>query len=398
MTPRPGPWAAGRVDVQGHRGARGLVVENTLESFTAAYAAGVSGVEVDVRLSADGEVVVWHDAVLMPHKARSDTPGLVGARIADLTLAELRAVDVGSQTLEAFPDQRPSPGAHIATLAEVLALGLDHPTDVWWTVELKVDPTDPREVERRPLLVEKVLACLHDAGLDDRSFVHSFDWSVLELSRDLAPAVARSALVASGVTWVPGSPWTGSVRVGETHIDVCAGAAAVGAHVISPEHVLVDQAFVARARELGLGVLPWTVNDVGTMRALAEAGVDGLVTDYPDLAAVVLADLVGGAPSGVAHRRAEAHRRTRRRATPSGEEGPSRRPGPSPAPPAPLGAEPGRRPWHTRAVDRSPLWAPRPSVERRVGPPAPTRSLERRSSERHHPVDGADVNRSGIRR
>ena len=290
-------WTDRGFDLQGHRGAKGLVVENTLESFTAAYAAGVSGVELDVRLSADGEVVVWHDAVLLPHKARSTTPGLVGSRVADLTLAELRSVDVGSQTLEAFPGQRPSPGAHIPTLAEVLALARDHPSDVWWTVELKVDPTDPAEVASRPLLVQKVLACLHEAGLDDRSFVHSFDWAVLELSRDLAPAVARSALVESGVTWVPGSPWTGSVRVGETHIDVCAGAAAVGAHVVSPEHVLVDEAFVARARELGLGVLPWTVNDVGTMRALAEAGVDGLVTDYPDLAAVVLADLVGSTPS-----------------------------------------------------------------------------------------------------
>ena len=290
-------WTARGFDLQGHRGAKGLVVENTLESFTAAYAAGVSGVELDVRLSADGEVVVWHDAVLLPHKARSATPGLVGSRVADLTLAELRNVDVGSQTLEAFPGQRPSPGAHIATLAEVLALGRDHPSDVWWTVELKVDPTDPAVVASRSLLVEKVLACLHEAGLDDRSFVHSFDWAVLELSRDLAPAVARSALVEAGVTWVPGSPWTGSVRVGETHIDVCAGAAAVGAHVVSPEHVLVDEAFVSRARELGLGVLPWTVNDVGTMRALAEAGVDGLVTDYPDLAAVVLADLVGSTTS-----------------------------------------------------------------------------------------------------
>lgn len=286
-------WTARGFDVQGHRGAKGLVVENTLEGFTAAYEAGVSGVELDVRLSADGEVVVWHDAVLLPHKARSGTPELVGARVADLTLAQLRTVDVGSQTLEAFPDQRPVPGAHIATLAEVLSLGAARSSDVWWTVELKVDPSDPAEVASRPLLVEKVLACLHDAGLDGQSFVHSFDWAVLELSRDLAPAVARSALVESGVTWVPGSPWTGSVRVGETHIDVCAGAAAVGAQIVSPEHVLVDEAFVSRARELGLGVLPWTVNDVGTMRALVEAGVDGLVTDYPDRAAVVLAELVG---------------------------------------------------------------------------------------------------------
>lgn len=293
-------WTARGFDVQGHRGAKGLVVENTLESFRAAYEAGVSGIELDVRLTADGEVVVWHDAVLLPHKVRSDTPGLVGSRIADLTLAQLRSVDVGSQTLEAFPDQQPAAGAHIATLAEVLSLGVEHPSGIWWTVELKVDPSDPAEVATRRLLVEKVLACLHEAGLDDQSFVHSFDWAVLELARDLAPAVGRSALVEAGVTWEPGSAWTGSVRVGETHIDVCAGAAAVGAHVVSPEHVLVDEAFVARARELGLGVLPWTVNDTGTMRALVEAGVDGLVTDYPDRAAAVLADLVDARTAGSA--------------------------------------------------------------------------------------------------
>jgi glycerophosphoryl diester phosphodiesterase len=285
-------WTARGFDVQGHRGAKGLVVENTLEGFRAAYAAGVSGIELDVRLSADGEVVVWHDAVLLPHKASSTTPGLVGSRVADLTLEQLRSVDVGSQTVEGFPDQQPASGARIATLAEVLALAAEQPSDVWWTIELKIDPTDPGEVASRRLLVEKVLACLRDAGLESQSFVHSFDWAALEISRDLAPAVARSALVEDGVTWVPGSAWTGSVRVGETHIDVCAGAAAVGAHVVSPEHVLVDHSFVTRARELGLGVLPWTVNDVGTMRALVESGVDGLVTDYPDRAAAVLEGLV----------------------------------------------------------------------------------------------------------
>jgi glycerophosphoryl diester phosphodiesterase len=294
-------WTDRGFDVQGHRGAKGLVVENTLESFRAAYEAGVSGIELDVRLSADGEVVVWHDAVLLPHKAWSETPGLVGSRICDLTLEQLRSVDVGSQTLEGFPDQRPAMGAHIATLAEVLALAAQHPSDVWWTVELKVDPTEPTEVAGRRLLVEKVLECLREAGLESQSFVHSFDWAVLEISRDLAPSVARSALVEAGVTWEPGSPWTGSVRVSETHIDVCAGAAAVGAHVVSPEHVLVDDAFVSRARELGLGVLPWTVNDPGTMRALVEAGVDGLVTDYPDRAAAALADVVAAGASRRAH-------------------------------------------------------------------------------------------------
>jgi glycerophosphoryl diester phosphodiesterase len=291
MASRPGPWASGRFDVEGHRGAKGLVVENTLGSFAAAYDAGVTGVELDVRLTADGEVVVWHDPVLLPLKCRPTGPDLVGARVADLTLEQLRTVDVGSQTLAGFPDQRPSPGARISTLDEVLAHGIERAPGVWWTIELKVNPLDEGEVGSRRRLLDGVLTSVHAAGLERQCFVHSFDWAVLELAAELAPDVIRSALVEAAVTWVPGSPWTGSVRVGESHDDVCAGAAAVGASVISPEHVLVDAAFVERAHAAGLAVLPWTVNDPARMRELVEVGVDGIVSDYPDRALSVLAPL-----------------------------------------------------------------------------------------------------------
>ncbi|WP_344112961.1 glycerophosphodiester phosphodiesterase family protein [Terrabacter aerolatus] len=275
--------------MEGHRGARGLVVEHTLASFDAALDAGVTGIELDVRLTADGQVVVWHDPVLSPEQCTSSSPELVGARVRDLTLEQLRTVDIGSRTLARFPGQRPSPGAHVCTLDEVLAHGLVRDPSVWWTVELKVDPRDAGEARSRRQLVEGVLQSVHDASVEHRCFVHSFDWAVLELSAGLAPDVLRSALVETGVTWVVGSPWTGSVRVGESHDDVCAGAVAVGAHVISPEHDLVDEAFVEHAHAAGLAVLPWTVNDADRMRDLVAAGVDGLVTDHPDRASAVLA-------------------------------------------------------------------------------------------------------------
>lgn len=289
MTSRPGPWASGRFDVEGHRGAKGLVVENTLASFAAAYSAGVTGVELDVRLTADGHLAVWHDPVLLPLKCLSTGPDLIGARVAELTLAQLRTVDVGSLSLPGFPGQRTSPGARISTLEEVLRHGLERAPEVWWTIEVKVNPLDVREAANRQVLLEGVLQCVHDLGLERQCFVHSFDWSVLELSARLAPDVLRSALVEAGVTWVPGSPWTGGVSVGESHDDVVDGVAAVGAHVISPEHVLVDAALVERAHTAGLGVLPWTVNDPKRMLQLVEDGVDGLVSDYPDRARAVLA-------------------------------------------------------------------------------------------------------------
>ncbi|MGO4598541.1 glycerophosphodiester phosphodiesterase family protein [Terrabacter sp. 2RAF25] len=295
MTTLPGPWAAGRFDVEGHRGAKGLVVENTLDSFAAAYAAGVTGVELDVRLTGDGHVVVWHDAVLLPYKCLPTGPDLVGARVDDLTLAQLRTVDVGSLTLPDHPGQQPAPGARISTLAEVLRHGVEHAPGVWWTIELKIDPRDEREVAARRPLLEGVLADVRALGLERQCFVHSFDWSVLELSADMAPDVLRSALVESSVTWVPESPLTGSVVPGETHHDVCEGAVAVGAQVISPEQAMVDRAFVERAREAGLAVLPWTVNDPGRIAELVDVGVDGIVSDYPDRVLEVVASSAGAA-------------------------------------------------------------------------------------------------------
>lgn len=288
MAARPGPWASGRFDVEGHRGARGLVAESTLESFTAAFDAGVTGVELDVRLTADGQVVVWHDGVLLAEKCLPTGPDLVGARVDELTLEQLRTVDVGTRTLAEFPEQRPAPGARIATLDEVLAHGLERAPGVWWTIELKVDPRDEREAAGRRRLLEGVLGSVHEAGLERRCFVHSFDWTVLELSAQLAPDVLRSALVEASVTWVPGSPLTGSVRAGQSHAHVWEGAAAVGAQVISPHHLMVDAELVDSAHALGLAVLPWTVNDPARMRELLGAGVDGLVTDYPDRAAALL--------------------------------------------------------------------------------------------------------------
>ncbi|HEU5145054.1 MAG TPA: glycerophosphodiester phosphodiesterase family protein [Dermatophilaceae bacterium] len=284
---RPGPWASGVFDVEGHRGARGLVPENILPSFLAAFEAGVTGVELDVRLTADGQVVVWHDPTLQPDKCRSDR-GLVGARVDELTLAQLQTVDVGSLTLPAFPRQQPAPGARIATLAGLLADCADPAPDVWWTIELKVDPTDPRERGTRRQLVEGVLQAIHDGGIEERCFVHSFDWAVLDLARELDPTLLRSALAVVGHTYHEGSEWLGSIRWEDHGPDLAAAAAALGAQVVSPHFLTCDRPFVERAHELGLGVLPWTVNEPEDLRRMVEVGVDGLVTDYPDLAVSLL--------------------------------------------------------------------------------------------------------------
>ncbi len=276
------------MDIEGHRGARGLVVENTLPSITAALDAGVTGIEIDVRMTADGQLVVWHDPILLPEKCRATRGGLVGARVDELTLDQLRTVDVGSQTLPEFATQRTAPGAQIATLAEVIALGEHRSSQLWWTIEVKLDPTDERQVARRERLVEATLAAVHEAGVERRCFLHSFDWAVLDLARELDPGVLRSALTQAR-HFSTGSPWTGSVDPAEHGEDVIAGVAAIGASVVSPDFALVDADLVRRAHDLDISVLTWTVNEPDDLVRMMELGVDGIVTDYPDLAVQLVA-------------------------------------------------------------------------------------------------------------
>ncbi len=284
---RPGPWASGRLDIEGHRGARGLVPENTLPSFRAAIDSGVSGVELDVQLTGDGEVIVWHDPILAADKCVCEDRDLIGAWVGDLTLAQLRTLDVGRQTLAAYPRQRAVPRTRILTLPELLAECSDA-TDLWWTIEVKVDATSAREVATRHTLVEGVIAAIHGAGIAARCFVHSFDWACLDLARELDPTLLRSALAVVGGTYAPGSEWLGSVRYEDFGADLAAAAAATGAVVVAPHHSSCDEALVTRAHELGLGVMAWTVNEPSDLMRLRDLGLDSLVTDVPDLAVSLL--------------------------------------------------------------------------------------------------------------
>ena len=214
---------------------------------------------------------------------------LTEALVADLTLAQLRSVDVGSRTLAAYPQQVAAPGSRILTLAELFdRYAAAHPT-LWWTVEVKVDPTDPREVATREELTRRVIDAIKDAGVEGRSFVHSFDWAVLELARDIDQSLILSALMVPGMPVEDVRPWTGSLDPADFPDEVAA-AAALGASVFSPYWTWCTPDNVARTHDLGLAVLPWTVNEVADLEAMKAAGVDGLVT-IEDLIETVIGEI-----------------------------------------------------------------------------------------------------------
>lgn len=243
-----------------HRGGAGINPENTLPAFADAVARGCDGAELDVQLSRDGIVVVHHDFRLMAGVARKDGAWLdaPGPRIKDLTLAELRAWDVGhprpgSEYDHKHPLMR-AMDATVPTLAEVFAVAKP---PFRLMVELKCDTSndsaDPVE------LAEKAHAVTGDAAI----YV-SFDW------RALAPLVKRGAQC-----WFTTDRLQGDAR---PVIDSIAQAGGQGWFPNFPDATPDN---VAYARERGLKVGAWTVNNPADMARLRD--LDALCTDRPDL-------------------------------------------------------------------------------------------------------------------
>jgi len=281
------------IDLQGHRGARGLFPENTLAGFTAALAIGVDSFELDVAVTADGVPVVSHDAALNPDLARGPDGAWLtapGPLIRTLRLTELAACDVGrirpgSAYAAQFPDQAPHDGARIPTLAEVLAVD----RQVRFNIEMKTYPAHPEWTIGAAAMAEAVIAAAEAAGAIGCITVESFDWRGPRQVRCLRPDLklawlTRPESVAEATLW-----WDGPVPA-DYGGSVPRAVAAEGGPIWAPQHAALTAELIEEAHALGLAVLPWTVNAAAEMRRLLRAGIDGLITDRPDIARLVLAE------------------------------------------------------------------------------------------------------------
>lgn len=250
-------------DLQGHRGARALFPENTIEGFAATLAIGVNTIELDIALTADGVAVVIHDPLLNPAITRGPDGAWLrtpGPPVHTLTLAELRRFDVGrlrpgSAYAGLFPDQVPHDGARIPTLAEVLALTA--PAGVKVDAELKTSADRPDETASPIEMADTVVATA--AGALPLLGVRSFDWRGLRHLRRHHPEIPLTWLTDDGT--IPG--------------DATAAWA--------PAHRALTEPTLAEAHARGLRVAPWTVNAPGDIARLIRWGVDGLCSDRPDL-------------------------------------------------------------------------------------------------------------------
>ena len=285
-------FAAHAFDLQGHRGARGLLPENTLAGFDRALDIGVTTLELDIAITADGVPVIHHDTYLNPALTR-DAQGRWlqgrGPLIHSLTLAQLQTYDVGrldpgSAYARDFPHQQARDGERVPTLAalfeQVKARGADQ---IRFAIETKIQPDRPGESPAVEPFVDAVLAVIRTAGMTQRVRLISFDWRTLRRVRELEPAIETTCITTENAqrtnTRHP-VMMLGMAR--DAYPSVAHMVKAAGCAAWSPNYHSMNVDRVRAASALGLQVLPWTVNDAAEMDRLIAWGVDGIVTDYPD--------------------------------------------------------------------------------------------------------------------
>lgn len=299
-------------DIQGHRGARGLHPENTLPSFETALDLGVTTLELDLHFTADNIVVIWHDEAInydkcrLPDGVTEETLGIDDdslifsanpLQISRLTLEQVQAFicDLNPDTAR-FPTQNNS-GTDLAqnnyqiqtldalfTFVETYSNSEDkteeqrlNASQVLFNIETKRQVNnlgaigDDFDGENAGAFELAILDIIYEHDMLERVIVQSFDhrsvWTIKAVEPDITIAVLTNR---------------GRVQL--------AFYAEKNADIWSPNYTQLTQSLIDEAHELGLRVIPWTVNDSQSMQSLIEMGVDGIITDYPDMLLMLLAE------------------------------------------------------------------------------------------------------------
>ena len=291
-------------DLQGHRGARGLMPENTLPGFAHALRIGVATLECDCAVTADGVVVLSHDRILNPDITRLqgrwlDQPGpaIHALRYEELDRYDFGAIRPGSNYARRFPHQQAMDEVRMPRLADLFELvarsGANH---VRFNIETKIDPTQPATTPEPEAFVRAVMKEVQAAGVAPRTIIQSFDWRTIAIVRRDHPEVETACLTTQAIgddnirpRRDASSPWTNGLHFYD-YRSVPKMVAAMGADIWSPRHQDLDRPTVDDAHALRLRVIPWTVNEPEDMARLIDWGVDGLITDYPDRLRAVMAD------------------------------------------------------------------------------------------------------------
>jgi len=294
-------------DFEAHRGGRDARPENTLVAFAYAMELGVTTLEMDMQMTKDGRIVISHNPY-MNHNLAKDASGKYVENgkydIRTMTLEQVKKFDVGTMNPAAGDyyaghgkTQLSVPGTKMPTLEEVFELVNAYGNNkVLFNIETKSYPDQAfPEAKNNPdpaVFVAKVYEIIKKYHMEERVMLQSFDWRTIAEMKKLDSGITLVALTCEQPSWGPDSicrqvgkqgpsPWMAGLDIDEFNGNYIKAAKAIGADVVSPYWEELSNEMVSEAHDLGMKVVPWTVNNPAKMSMLIDMGVDGIITDKP---------------------------------------------------------------------------------------------------------------------
>ncbi|MDX2049235.1 MAG: glycerophosphodiester phosphodiesterase [Chitinophagaceae bacterium] len=268
-----------KFDVQGHRGCRGLMPENTIPAMIKALQLGVTTLEMDAVITKDKQVIVSHEPFFgweistTPDGKTFSFKEEKNYNIYRMNYDEVRQWDVGLKPHPRFPQQQKIK-AYKPLLAEVIDSAEQYikasslqPVD--YNIETKSDDATDNTFHPAPEeFVDLLIGVIREKKIEKRVIIQSFDIRTLQVMHRKHPKI-RTALLIEGFNKSP--------------IQENLNKLGFTPAIYSPEFLLVNEEMVKFCHEKGMLLIPWTVNDRKNIDRLIQSGVDGIITDYPDL-------------------------------------------------------------------------------------------------------------------
>ena len=266
-------------DRQGHRGCRGLMPENTIPAMIHAIQLGVHTLEIDVVVTGDSQLLVSHEAYFHNNITTKPDGSFVtpaeerSLNIFKMTYAETKRYDVGLKPHPGFPQQKKMPAIK-PLLSDLIDSVEQYVRDknlppVFYNIETKSSPLTDNIFHPAPAAyADRVVNMIKEKKIEGKSNIQSFDFRILQYLKQNHPSIKLGALIDGS-----------DKRTPSEHI------AALGFQPdsYSPHYSLVSPFMVNACRQLGMRLIPWTVNDKANIDKLKTMGVDGIITDYPNL-------------------------------------------------------------------------------------------------------------------
>jgi glycerophosphoryl diester phosphodiesterase len=265
-------YRSNRVEIQGHRGARGNRPENTLAAFDYVLENGITFLELDLHMTSDGVLVIYHDDKINDTICKEKS---IGGYIKNITLNELKEYDCGTFRNPEFPEQVLSK-QRIPTFVELIThIKKKYPfLNVHFNVEIKRAEIDSDEYIK--LIAEKLVEIFEKYKLVNNSIIQSFDTKALQYVRGFNPRIKTSFLFENF-----------NERNIEKLIDICIK---YQFDIFSPNFEYLTKQIVDKFKNKKIQILPWTVNKIEDLTKMMEMGVYSIITDYPVMMKEYLAE------------------------------------------------------------------------------------------------------------